>query len=70
MRGKSLTRLYDLYHNGPEVYAINSDDSSRIYSGDAAGAPIGFYQHWWAGPADVDINAREALLEAAARKDI
>jgi hypothetical protein len=67
---KIAGRVYDLYCHGPEVFALHSNDTNEIYMGDTHGAPLGFYQHWWAGPDSVDENAREALLEAAARKSV
>lgn len=66
----SASRLYDLYHNGPEVYAIYCNDDTKIFAGDEQGAPLGYYQNWWSSPSDIDENGKEALLEAAARKNI
>jgi len=64
------SRLYDLYYKGPDVLAIFGNDDDKIFIGDFSGKPIGVFMNWWSSPADVDENGQEALLEAAARKNI
>ena len=64
-------RLFDLYHNGPEVYAIYMGDfNEETLAGDTNGDPLGFHLNWFYGPEMVDEAGRDALLEAAARKNL
>jgi len=67
---KRVTKIYDLYSNGPEVYAVGSDRQDEVLAGDTNGEPIGYYMNWFWGPEMVDATGRDALAEAAARKNI